>query len=145
MAVNLVAQAPFDEMPVDGGSVREAYGPLKAWLDRTHKETLARKRREADLLFRRLGITFAVGRESGDVERLIPFDVIPRVLSAEEWAHLARGLEQRVRALNAFLGDIYHGQDIFRAGCIQARLVLGNAQYRPEMQGYRPPRDIYVP
>ena len=126
------------------GSVREAYAPLKRWLDDTPKDTLARKRREADLLFRRLGITFAVGREGNHVERLIPFDIIPRVFAASEWAHLARGLEQRVRALNAFLGDIYHGQEILRAGRIPARLVLSNPQYRPEMQGHRPPRDIYT-
>ena len=139
-----MSEAPFDEMTAAVGSVREAYGPIKRWLDDTPKDALARKRREADLLFRRLGITFAVGREGGHVERLIPFDIIPRVLAAGEWEHLARGLEQRVRGLNAFLGDIYHGQEILRAGRIPARLVLRNPQYRPEMQGHRPPRDIYT-
>src|SRR3546814_7584565 len=87
-----------------------------------------------DLLFRRLGITFAVYGEGGGTERLIPFDLVPRIIAAKEWRRLRRGLKQRVRALNAFLNDIYHGQDILRAGKIPAELVTRNEAYLPAMQ-----------
>ena len=115
---------------------------------------MAAKRIEADLLFRRVGITFAVHGESatpdGDddaqlsTERLIPFDIIPRVITSAEWRHLARGLTQRVRALNAFLADVYHGQEILRAGRIPPEPVLRNPQYRPEMHGVNVPGGIYA-
>jgi uncharacterized circularly permuted ATP-grasp superfamily protein len=96
---------------------------------------LARKREEANILFRRLGITFAVYGEGGDTERLIPFDLIPRVISAGEWSALSAGLIQRVKAINEFLHDIYHNQDILKSGKIPTELVLKNDQFRPEMVG----------
>jgi uncharacterized circularly permuted ATP-grasp superfamily protein len=91
--------AAFDEMRGLDGAVRPAYAGLAEWLAAMPAEALARKRQEADILFRRIGITFAVYGEGGDTERLIPFDLVPRVLAADEWARLAAGLEQRVRAL----------------------------------------------
>jgi uncharacterized circularly permuted ATP-grasp superfamily protein len=105
---------------------------------------MERKRKEADALFHRSGITFAVYGDEEGAERLIPFDVIPRIIPTQEWLSLAEGLRQRVRALNAFLRDIYHDQDIIRAGHIPAEQVLSNAQYRPEMQGVNVPLDIYA-
>jgi len=102
------------------------------------------KRAEADALFHRLGITFAVYGENEGTERLIPFDVVPRILPAQEWAKLEAGLKQRVRALNAFIADIYHDQQILNAGVIPADQILGNAQYRAEMQGVDVPNDIYA-
>jgi uncharacterized circularly permuted ATP-grasp superfamily protein len=138
------APAAFDEMRAPDGAVREAYTRLAPWLENTPPELLARKRLEADILFRRLGITFAVYGEGGDTERLIPFDVIPRVLTGPEWAALSEGLVQRVKALNAFLYDVYHGREIVRAGKIPAELVDANEQYRPEMVGVEVPGRIYT-
>ena len=96
---------------------------------------MARWNAEVELLFRRLGITFAVYGETNDVERLIPFDIVPSIFGAAEWQRLELGLKQRVRALNAFLHDIYHDQEIIKAGVISARQILDNVLYRPEMQG----------
>jgi len=138
------APVAFDEMRAPDGTVRAAYARLAQWLDNTPPELLARKRHEADVLFRRLGITFAVYGEGGDTERLIPFDVIPRVLTAPEWDALSEGLVQRVKALNAFLYDVYHGREIVRAGKIPAELIDGNEQYRPEMIGVEVPGRIYT-
>jgi uncharacterized circularly permuted ATP-grasp superfamily protein len=134
----------FDEMRAPDGAVRTAYARLANWLENTPPELLARKRHEADVLFRRLGITFAVYGEGGDTERLIPFDVIPRVLTAPEWTALSEGLVQRVKALNAFLYDVYHGREIVRAGKIPAELIDQNEQYRPEMVGVEVPGRIYT-
>jgi uncharacterized circularly permuted ATP-grasp superfamily protein len=105
---------------------------------------LARKRAEADLVFHRSGITFAVYGEAEGAERLIPFDLLPRILPADEWTRLESGLKQRVKTLNAFLQDIYHGQEILKAGVIPAEPVLRNAQYRPEMQGLEVPGGTYA-
>jgi uncharacterized circularly permuted ATP-grasp superfamily protein len=126
------------------GAVRPHYSRYREWLAAQPMERLAQKRAEADALFHRVGITFAVyGQEEG-TERLIPFDIVPRVLPADEWVRLEAGLKQRVRALNAFIHDIYHDQQILRAGVIPAEQVLCNSQYRPEMQGIDVPGGIYA-
>ncbi|WP_017460314.1 circularly permuted type 2 ATP-grasp protein [Dyella ginsengisoli] len=124
--------------------VRTPYALIDAWLRDTPPDQLALKRREAEVLFRRIGITFAVYTEGGDAERLIPFDLIPRVLAQAEWRNLRRGLEQRARALNAFLHDVYHDREIIRAGRIPERLVLHNSQFRPEMCGLDLPGQMYA-
>jgi uncharacterized circularly permuted ATP-grasp superfamily protein len=133
----------FDEMG-SPAAARAAYAEIAAWLDRTPPTQLAAKRAEAELLFRRVGITFAVYGEGGDPERLIPFDIIPRILARAEWERLSAGLEQRVRALNAFLADCYGPQRILREGIVPANLVTGNAQYRKEMEWFAPPGGIYT-
>jgi uncharacterized circularly permuted ATP-grasp superfamily protein len=133
---------PFDEM-LEGEGVRPPYRLVNEWLGKAASRELERRRREAELLFRRIGITFAVYSEGGDPERLIPFDIVPRVLGRGEWDHLARGLEQRVRALNAFLRDVHHGQEILRAGQIPQEIVLRNPAFRPEMCGFEPPGGVY--
>jgi uncharacterized circularly permuted ATP-grasp superfamily protein len=133
----------FDEMG-SGQSLHPAYAAIAAWLRDTPPADLMAKRAEAEVLFRRVGITFAVYGEGGDPERLIPFDIIPRILARTEWETLSAGLTQRVRALNAFLGDIYGKQEIIRAGRIPAHLIQGNEQFRPEMQGFLPPGGIYT-
>jgi uncharacterized circularly permuted ATP-grasp superfamily protein len=132
----------FDEM--GQGQVRSAYAEVAAWLARTPAHELEAKRAEAELLFRRVGITFAVYGEGGDPERLIPFDIIPRILGRGEWDRLSAGLAQRVRALNAFLADCYGAQEILKAGKIPTRLVTANEQFRPEMQGFTPPGGVYT-
>lgn len=134
----------FDEMRGTNGVVRPQYQDIATRLLALPTELLLLKQREAETLFRRLGITFAVYGEDAGAERLIPFDIVPRVFSASEWSHLERGLKQRVRALNAFLHDIYHGQEIIRAGVIPADQVLKNNLYRPEMQGINLPNQVYA-
>jgi uncharacterized circularly permuted ATP-grasp superfamily protein len=139
-------QAPgaFDEMTLTDGSSRAGYGILKSWLSSIDPETLALHRTEAELLFRRIGITFAVYGSNEAEERIIPFDIIPRILTKQEWARLSRGLEQRVRALNAFLTDIYGRGEILKAGIVPPDLIYRNPYFRPEMAGLRLPHDSYV-
>jgi len=134
---------PFDEMGT-AKDCRAHYEIVRRWLDSTPPEVLALKRREAELLFRRIGITFAVYTEGGDPERLIPFDIIPRVLDAGEWQLLSHGLRQRVRALNAFIRDVYHRREILRAGIMPPGLVLHNEGFCPEMQDFEPAAGIYT-
>jgi uncharacterized circularly permuted ATP-grasp superfamily protein len=126
------------------GAVREHYRTFASWLAKIPADRLALKRAEADAFFHRLGITFAVYGEEAGTERLIPFDIVPRIIPSDEWQLLATGLKQRVRALNAFTADIYHAQEILKAGKIPAEQVLCNAQYRPEMQGIDVPGSIYA-
>ncbi|SDH23064.1 circularly permuted type 2 ATP-grasp protein [Roseospirillum parvum] len=141
----MAADGPvFDEMTLADGTVRAPYRTYQAWLDRTDPGLLARRHAQADLLFRRMGITFAVYGEANGAERLIPFDVIPRILSRDEWKVLSKGVCQRVEALNRFIHDIYHDQEIIRAGKVPAELILGNDQYREEMRGFKPPGGVYV-
>jgi len=135
----------FDEMMSgDAGTVREHYREFDNWLKRQSPERIARKRAEADLAFRRVGITFAVYGDDAGTERLIPFDTIPRIIPAHEWGALEAGLVQRVKALNMFVHDIYHDQNIIKAGIIPAEQIYKNAQYRPEMQGINVASDIYA-
>src|SRR5688572_10757332 len=108
----------YNEMHHPDGRTREHYRAIAHWLASMPAEALREKRREADLLFHRVGITFAVYGDHEGTERLIPFDTIPRVIPAAEWDHLHRGVVQRVTALNRFLHDIYHEQEILRAGVI---------------------------
>jgi uncharacterized circularly permuted ATP-grasp superfamily protein len=132
----------FDEMHGESG-VRAPYRDVAAWLDSLGPETLALKREEAETLFRRIGITFAVYGEGGDPERLIPFDLIPRVFSAAEWRTLSKGIAQRARTLNAFLYDVYHRGEILKAGIVPEDLVYRNSAFLPEMVGVDPPGRIY--
>jgi len=135
---------PYNEMSLDRGAARSHYLRYADWLAGQPADRLAQKRAEADAVFHRVGITFAVyGQEEG-AERLIPFDIVPRVVPHEEWMRLETGLKQRVRALNAFIHDIYHDQQILKAGVIPAEQVLCNSQYRPEMQGVDVPGGIYA-
>ncbi len=136
----------FDEMGGEGagGACRPAYALVQEWLARTPVELLRRKELEAEALFRKIGITFAVYTEGGDPERLIPFDLIPRVLDADEWAGLAAGLEQRVKALNRFVADVYGAREIFRAGTVPERLIDGNDAFERQMVGVAVPAGVYT-
>ncbi len=140
----------FDEMTDAARGIRTHYSGFKQWLDAQGDEAIADKRTESDLIFRRVGITFAVYGDldeksgGGGTERTIPFDVIPRILPASDWRTLQTGLRQRVTALNRFIHDVYHGHDILKAGVIPAERILQNSQYRPEMQGVDVPRDVYA-
>ena len=134
----------FDEMTGTDGAIRPAYQELSRWLSEVPPDVLDYRRREAEVLFRRIGITFAVYGEAEAQERLIPFDVLPRILAAREWELLCTGLEQRVKALNLYIKDIYTKREILKAGQIPEDLVFQNPVFRPEMNGQRVPHDIYV-
>lgn len=158
----------FDEMfaqPPDGGpiqfqtqsmggmsqtqvqGVRDHYRTYAQWLARQPEELMRSRRDEAEMIFRRVGITFAVygakDEDGAGTERLIPFDLIPRIIPAGEWSTMERGLVQRVTALNRFIHDVYHDQEIIKAGVVPAEQVTANAQFRPEMMGVNVPNGIY--
>ena len=126
-----------------GDGVRPPYNAVSEWLGTQRLDELKQKLAEAETMFRRTGITFAVYGGDDASERLIPFDIIPRIISAAEWRRLTAGIEQRVRALNAFMFDIYHRQEIIKAGRIPEELIVCNAAFVPEMMGVDPPLGIY--
>jgi uncharacterized circularly permuted ATP-grasp superfamily protein len=132
----------FNEMFQDG-NVRSPYARLEGWTRDMPADLRLAKQAEAEALFRRIGITFAVYGEGGDPDRLIPFDMFPRVFTANEWAKLERGIKQRARALNAFLVDVYGRGEIVRAGRIPAGLVYQNAAYERAVAGFVPPKGVY--
>ena len=141
----------FDEMHADGATVREHYRGYDRWLAQQPGDVMQSRREEAEVIFRRVGITFAVygakdedaNSQNAGTERLIPFDLIPRVIPAHEWREMEKGLVQRVTALNRFIHDVYHEQDIIRAGHVPAEQILTNAQFRPEMKGVDVPGGVY--
>jgi uncharacterized circularly permuted ATP-grasp superfamily protein len=133
----------FDEMRAADGKVRPHFAQIAEWLAETPAKRVAEKRREADLLFHRVGITFAVYGDEAGAERLIPFDTIPRIIPQAEWNQLAKGLKQRADALNRFLHDIYHGQAILKAGAIPPEQVLKNPGFQKEMRDIDLPNEVY--
>jgi uncharacterized circularly permuted ATP-grasp superfamily protein len=136
--------AIFNEMQDKAGATRSPYLRVEDWLKTLKRKDAERAIREAESRFRRQGITFAVYGDQEAAERLIPFDIIPRVFAASEWRRLSAGIEQRVRALNAFIHDIYHRQEILRAGRIPADIIIQNAAFVPDMMGVNPARGIYA-
>lgn len=136
--------AQFDEMHAPDGSVRRAYAEYQQWLSEQDGMWMRRKSAEAESFFRRTGITFNVyGDEDGE-ERLIPFDMVPRILTGSEWRRLSRGIEQRVRAINAFMHDLYHRQEIIRSGRLPEQLFRDNSAWLPQMVGFTPPGGVYT-
>ncbi|MBF9035610.1 circularly permuted type 2 ATP-grasp protein [Rhodobacterales bacterium HKCCE2091] len=135
----------FDEMyGQDGEAAREPYRSYEAWFHSEDIRELRKKSIEAERFFRRTGITFNVYGQAEADERLIPFDIVPRIISGREWARLTKGIEQRVRALNAFLYDLYHRQEILRAGRIPVELIAKNDAFLPKMIGVEPPGGVYT-
>jgi uncharacterized circularly permuted ATP-grasp superfamily protein len=134
----------FDEMYGSDGAPHAPYAAIARWLDSMPIETLKAKSDEAERLFRRIGITFAVYSDGGDTERLIPYDLVPRVISRDEWGFIERGLKQRTRALNAFLADVYGAREIIRAGKIPEALVMLNPAFEASMQGLAAPGGVYT-
>ena len=134
----------YNEMYDAHGVVRPHYQAFARWLADTPEELLAQRRREADLLFHRAGITFTLYGDDQGTERLIPFDIIPRSIPASEWRIVERGCIQRVQALNMFLADLYHEQRIIKAGIIPAEQVLANEGYQIAMQGLNLHRNLYA-
>ncbi|WP_371156736.1 circularly permuted type 2 ATP-grasp protein [Jannaschia sp. 2305UL9-9] len=134
----------FDEMLGTEGVTRAAYAEFADWFEHEDPARLRAKAREAEDAFRLTGITFNVYGQAEAGERLIPFDIIPRIIAAREWARLSKGIEQRVRALNAFLHDIYHRQEIIRAGVLPVEMIARNDAFLPQMIGVDTPGDIYT-
>lgn len=134
----------FDEMFAHGSDARKAYQSIDHWVSSEDAAVLHKKIDEAELFFRRTGITFNVYGDDEATERLIPFDIVPRVLSAREFSKLSEGIEQRVQAINAFLHDIYHRQEILRAGIVPTELIAENEAFEPKMIGFTPPGNIYT-
>ncbi len=139
-----VTPSSFDEMLKADGTVRAAYHGFFEWYNRQDAGLMRRKGQEAESFFRKTGITFNVYGEDAGEERLIPFDMIPRIITAGEWRKAVKGIEQRVRALNAFLHDIYHRQEIIRAGRVPQSLISKNAAFLPQMMGLIPPGGVYT-
>ena len=142
----MVAKLPYGGL-VDHSQVRAHYQAYAQWLAGQSTQTMAHRREEAEMIFRRVGITFAVYGEKDEdgsgTERLIPFDLIPRIIPAQEWKSMEQGLVQRVTALNRFIHDVYHAQDIIRAGLVPREQIEHNAQFRKEMVGVAVPHQIY--
>ena len=137
----------FDEMNANSEEVRDHYRLYSQWLQRQPNASMQARREEAEMIFRRVGITFAVygakDEDGAGTERLIPFDLIPRIIPAHEWASMEKGLVQRVTALNRFIHDVYHGQEILKAGIVPSEQIFQNAQFRPEMMNVDVPGNIY--
>ncbi|KQW66289.1 MULTISPECIES: circularly permuted type 2 ATP-grasp protein [unclassified Methylibium] len=137
----------YDEMHANGDKVREHYAGYERWLAQQPHESMKGHRDEAEMIFRRVGITFAVygakDEDGSGTERLIPFDLIPRIIPAQEWREMEKGLKQRVNALNRFIHDVYHDQEIIKAGIVPGEQVFKNAQFRPEMMGVDVPGNVY--
>ncbi len=134
----------FNEMRDRDGGVRAAYADYCKWYDDQQQPLLRRKHADAETNFRKTGITFNVYGENEAEERLIPFDMVPRIIDAGEWRRLARGIEQRVSALNSFMYDLYHRQEIVRAGRLPDRLLRNNEAWLPNMVGFTPPGGVYT-
>jgi len=144
VAMAATARIAFDEMLDEHGGVRPAFQAYRDWYDTQDPAWLRRQGDKAEAFFRRTGITFNVYGASDGEERLIPFDMVPRVITAAEWRKLSRGIEQRVAALNSFLHDLYHRREIVRSGRLPERLLRENEAYLPHMAGFRPPGDVYT-
>jgi len=129
----------YDEMLNEDGSVRSAYADFRQWYDGQDVSWLKRQDAEAERFFRRIGITFNVYGDDAGEERLIPFDMIPRIITAREWRKLTRGIEQRVRAINAFLQDLYHRQEIVKSGRLPAHFLRENEAFLSQMMASRRP------
>lgn len=134
----------FDEIMGKGHVARPELAALGTWLDETSDAELRRRQQSAEATFRQLGITFAVYGDENASERIIPFDIVPRVFLQHEWARLSEGLVQRVEAINAFLDDIYGARRILADGVLPPDLIFGNPQFRPEIAGMRPPHGVWA-
>ena len=134
----------FDEMWGNDDQLRSPYQKFNDWFAGEDPTRLRKKQRDAEDLFRLTGITFNVYGASDAEERLIPFDIVPRIISGSEWHKLSRGIDQRVRTINAFLHDIYHNQEIVKAGRIPVEMISQNEAFLPHMLGVEPPGGVYT-
>jgi uncharacterized circularly permuted ATP-grasp superfamily protein len=136
--------AAYDEMFTREGVLRPQYQRLYQRLTTADPDEIDLKQQTANLYFLQQGITFTVYTEAEGVERIFPFDLLPRIITAGEWQTISNGLAQRIRALNEFLGDIYHAGKILTDGIVPPELVFSSRHYRREMRGVHVPRDVYI-
>jgi len=141
---NYQADGLFDEVFASEGHPRKHYSSLVSRLKGLGQGTFEKRRRMTDVLFRNQGITFTVYSDTRGVEKIFPFDLVPRIVPAAEWDLIERGLTQRITALNLFCQDIYHGQRILKERVIPPDLIYGAKMFRREMFGVNVPRDIYI-
>ncbi len=134
----------FDEMFTERGAPRKHYAGLARRLTRLGSGAFERRRKMADVSFRNQGITFTVYSDQRGVEKIFPFDLVPRIVPAVEWDVIERGLTQRITALNLFCKDVYHEQNILKEGIVPPELVFGAKMFRREMMGVKVPKDIYI-
>ena len=134
----------FNEMTLDGGDIRQCYQNFAQWLNRQSIEQLNQLNTEATSHFYNKGITFTVYNDANGTERVIPFDIIPRIIQQKEWKILEAGCTQRIRALNSFLHDIYHDQDIIRAGLMPAEQIIAHDSFQPWMLNVDLPGKVYA-
>ena len=142
----MAGKSAFDELwgASRGRKARPGFEALAEWLSKTPFAELDRRQHAAESAFRNLGITFNVHGDAAAAERIIPFDIVPRMFTAAEWSKLSAGLEQRVRAINAFIADVYGPRRIIADGVIPADIILGNSQFCIPMAGIQPPHGIYA-
>ena len=134
----------FDEMYSDDAQIRKHYLQVNSWLRTMSSTVISQKNFEAESHFKRIGITFSV-KDDDMTERIIPFDLIPRILTNYEWVKIEKGVIQRAKALNAFLHDIYNSGEIFKAGIVPKEIVYKKSSYDQSMINFSPPRKIYSP
>lgn len=138
------AENTFDEMFKGFGQVRAHYRGFMDWLKACPPEDIVQRRLEAEWIFRKVGVTFGIDGDKEGAERPIPFDGIPRIITAHEWSHIEAGLKQRVSALNAFLHDIYHDRNIVKAGLISHQQLYSNPAFQMVMMGVDLPNRVYA-
>ncbi len=141
---NYVPGGYFDEYLGLGDATDRSVRALLSRIDAMDPDILRARAHDAELELYNFGITFTVYTQKDAIDRILPFDVIPRVIDANDWDHINRGVQQRVAAMNAFLGDIYHDQKILKDGVVPRDLVLSNPNYRPEMEGLDVAHGTYV-
>ncbi len=133
----------FDEMFAADGSVRESYDTFKDLTQHISLEEMQRLQFAAERSLMSMGITFNVYNDSGGTERIMPLDIVPRIIAAKEWDSLVKGLEQRIRALNLFINDVYNEQKVFRDGVVPKELILSSKCFLPPCLGVTPPKGIW--
>ena len=134
----------FNEV-INNSKIRAPYNKVFDWAEALPKNIILKKQIQAENLFKKIGVTFSVYNNYDVSERLIPFDIFPRILSAVEWLKIHKGIKQRSIAINAFLCDIYQNAEIVRAGIIPKKLIYKNPAYDIRMVGFKVPKNIYSP
>jgi uncharacterized circularly permuted ATP-grasp superfamily protein len=133
----------FDELKISKDQYRPVAQTVGDWLDNINSDALSHLNEQAENIFYRKGVTFTVYSDAENIERMIPFDIIPRIIAASEWQQIEAGCKQRITALNAFLHDIYHDQAIMKAGVVPASYVYASGCYEPWMMGIELDKPIY--
>ena len=134
----------FDEVFAREGEVRPHYGSVVGSVGTLDSRAFARKQQSADVAFLKQGVTFTVYGDDQGTERIFPFDLMPRIIPRKEWEHVEAGLIQRITALNLFLNDIYHGQQILNDKVVPREVVESASHFRPEFRGINVPHHIYI-